>query len=287
MSAIYKRELKSFFVSMTAPVFIAYILFWFGTYTMMINFNYLYSQFEYTIANTSFIALLAVPILSMKAFADDKRNGTDKLLYFLPIKTSSIVAAKYLAALTVFAIPTGIVALYPLIVAGYGKVYLNTAMSSLLAFFLVGAALIAIGIFISSLTESYMLAAMFGLASIFFIYFMVDLVSSLPRSASFSFAVLLILALAVGAIVYVLTKSLPAASSVFALLLIAIIVFYIVSKNSFTGLAVRVFSYLALFGRMNNFFYGKLDVEAVVYYLSVIIFFLFLTGQAVEKKRWN
>ena len=287
MSAIYRRELKSHFISMIAPAFIAYILFWFGTYTVMINFSYGFSQFEYTVANVSFIALLAIPILSMKSFAEDRRSGTEKLLYYLPVKTSSIVAAKYLSALTVFAIPCAVAAFYPLILARYGTVYLNTALSSLLAFFLVGAALLAIGIFISSLTENYMLAAMLGIASIFLIFFIVDLVSLLPGSAAFSFILLLIFALIIALIAYFLTSSIPVAAGTFGVLAAAVTVFYIVAKGSFAGLALRLFSFLALFERMDNFFYGKLDVEAIVYFVSVTVFFLFLTGQAVEKKRWN
>jgi len=292
MSAVFGKEFKSMMRTMVAPIFISFVLFWFGIMTAQIclgfnNRNVAYSQFEYVVSNASFISLIAIPLLTMRSFADERHNGSDKLLYSLPIKTKSIVIAKYFAALAVFAIPTAIVALYPFVLAKFGTIYLNTAYSSLLAFFILGAALIAIGIFISSLTESQVIAAIITLMSIFLVAYMSDLSSFLPSTRAFSLIFLILIALIIGVVTYVLTKSYIASGVVFLAGCAASVIGFIIKKEEFEGLAQRIVSKLDFFEKLNNFFYGKLDVTAVIFYLSAIVFFLFLTCQAVEKKRWN
>ena len=215
MSAIFGKEFKNMMRTMIAPIFIAYVLFWFGLRTSEYNLRYAASQFEYAIGSAAFIALIAIPLLTMRTFSEERHNGSDKLLYSLPIKTRSIVVAKYLAAVAVFAIPTVIIAFYPFILSQFGTVYLNTALSALLAFFMLGAALIAIGVFISSLTESQVIAAIISLMAIFLVAFMSDLAGFLPSTSSFSLLFLILAALVVGIVTYVLTKSYIASGSVF------------------------------------------------------------------------
>jgi len=287
MSAIFGKEFKNSMRTMTGPIFIAFVLLWFGIYTSKVNLEYNVSQFEYTIANAAFLSLLALPLLTMRTFAEEKHQGSDKLLYSLPVKTGAIVVAKYLAALAVFAIPVALIALYPLILSQFGVVYLNTAYSSLLAYFLLGATLIAIGIFISSLTESQVIAAIFSLGSIILLFFIPDLAADLPQTQTFSLIFLFIIAALVAVVTWVLTKS-PVASGVVLIVGVAAsVVAFIIDRGAFEGMATNWLTQLALFRKMNNFFYGKLDVTAVIYFVSVSAFFLFLTGQSVEKKRWN
>ncbi len=287
MSAIYGKELKNLMRTMIAPIFIAYVLFWFGISTAEYNLGYSISQFEYTVASASFISLIAIPLLTMRTFSEERHNGTDKLLYSLPIKTKSVVIGKYLASLTVFAIPTLIIAFYPFVLAKFGTVYLNTAYSALLAFFILGAALIAIGVFISALTESQVIAAIISLMSIFFVAYVSKLASFLPTSRLFSLFFLIIIALIIGLVTYVMTKSYVASAIVFLVGSAAAVVAYIIKKEEFEGLATNLVSKFDFFDKLNNFFYGILDVTSIVFYLSVIVFFIFLTCQAVEKKRWN
>ena len=287
MSAIFGKEFKSMMRTMIAPIFIAYVLFWFGLRTSEYNLRYGTSQFEYAIGSAAFIALIAIPLLTMRTFSEERHNGSDKLLYSLPIKTRSIVVAKYLAAVAVFAIPTVIIAFYPFILSKFGTVYLNTALSALLAFFLLGAALIAIGVFISALTESQVIAAIISLMAIFLVAFMSDLAGFLPSTSSFSLLFLILVALIIGLVTFVLTKSYIASGSVFLIGTAAVVIAYIFKKAEFEGLAAKIVSQFDFFDKLNNFFYGILDVTSIIFFLSVIVFFLFLTCQAVEKKRWN
>ena len=119
----------------------------------------------------------------MRVIAEERKQKTDQLLYSLPITTSQVVVGKYLALLVVFFIPLCIVSLYPLIFAQFGDVYLMTSYGSLLAFFIMGAALIAVGTFISSLTENQGFAAGIAIPVILFNYYSVSLAEHISASA--------------------------------------------------------------------------------------------------------
>ena len=287
MGAVFEKEFKSSMRTMTGPIFIAFLLLWFGIYTSQLNLEYGTAKFEYTIGYVAFLSLLALPLLTMRSFSEEKHNGSDKLLYSLPLKTGSIVMAKYLAALAIFAIPVVIIAVYPIILSQFGTIYLNTAYSSLIAYFLLGSSLIAIGLFISALTESQVIAAIISFGTIILMFYLSELASGLPKTQAFSFIFLIILALIVGVIAYVLTKSFIASAVIFMLGAAATLIAFIINKSAFEGLAEKWLSSLDIFERMNNFFYGIMDVEAIIFYVSITAFFLFLTSQAVEKRRWN
>ncbi len=173
MTAILKREFKAYYQSLTGWAFAAFLLVFTGIYTMAVCLRGSYVNFEYVLGNVSFIFLLLVPILTMKVFAEERKQRTDQLLYSLPTGMAKIVFGKYLALLCVFAVPLVLICLYPLIVGAFGAVNFKTIYSTILAFFLLGAALISIGMFISTLTESQPLAA--GLS---FLVLMLDFLAS-------------------------------------------------------------------------------------------------------------
>ena len=166
MRAIYKKELKSYFTSAIAWVFLAFFLVLTGLFFFLynlsggsLNFSTVYGAIEI------FFILLLIPVLTMKSMADEKHQKTDQLLYTSPISINKVVLGKYLALVTLFAIGLLIVSLYPIIlqnlvrsVAEEGStsytVNYAVAYGSTLGFFLMGCAYIAIGVFVSSLTES-------------------------------------------------------------------------------------------------------------------------------------
>ena len=154
MAAVFKHELRMYFRSLTAYVFGAFLLVIVGIGAMLYNLQAAVSNFEFVLSFSSIIYAVIVPILTMRVIAEERRQKTDQLLYSLPISTFQVIAGKYLALLAVFAIPLCIISCYPLIFAQFGDVYLPTSYGSLLAFFLMGAALIAVGVFISSLTDN-------------------------------------------------------------------------------------------------------------------------------------
>lgn len=287
MTAVLKHELRSYFHSLTAYVFGAFLLAFIGIGAMRYNLQAAVSNFEYVLSFASLVFVVIVPVLTMRVLAEERRQKTDQLLYSLPITTVQIIAGKYLALLVLYLIPLAIIAVYPLIFAQFGDVYLPTSYGSLLAIFIMGAALIAIGIFISSLTENQGLAAGVCIAVILFNYYSVSLSEYVSSTAFGSVLALAAIILALGAIVRHLTKSELLASGVCVVLFALVVLVYFTDYTKFEGLLPNIMKQLSLFDRFSTFVSGVFDLTAIVYYLSVAAFFLFLTVQSLEKRRYN
>ena len=141
MTAIYQRELRSYFHGMTGYVFIAFLLVFAGIYTMFYNLSSGYPNFEYVLQAMTIIFLIAIPVLTMRVIAEERRQKTDQLLYTLPLGMTRVVLGKYLAMVTVVAVPCVVMAFYPLLLSTFGTVSFPTAYGALLGFFLLSAAL--------------------------------------------------------------------------------------------------------------------------------------------------
>ncbi|MBQ9716467.1 MAG: ABC transporter permease [Clostridia bacterium] len=287
MSAVYKKELKTYFTGMTGPVFICFILLMTGIFTVVYNLQGLYPNFEVTVNQVVFVYLLAIPVLTMRSIAEEKHSRTDQLLYSLPMSVTSIVLAKYLAMVTVLAIPVCVMAFYPLLLATFGTVHLASAYGMLLAFFLLGASLIAIGMFISSLTESQVIAAVVSLAVTLLIYFMSGLSNMISTDASVSLIGFLALACVIGLIVNAMIKNTVLALAVTGVLALVTVGAYLVDSTLFAGAIPDILSAISLFDRLTTFQNGMFDLTAIIFYLSVCGLFVYLTVQSMEKKRWN
>lgn len=287
MIAVLKHELRSYFHSFTAYVFGAFLLAIVGFGAMLYNLQAAVSNFEYVLSFGTIIFVIIVPILTMRVIAEERKQKTDQLLYSLPISTVQVILGKYLALLVIYLIPLLIISSYPLIFAQFGDVYLPTSYGSLAAIFMMGAALIALGVFISSLTENQGLAAGIGIAVILFNYYSVSLAEYVSSTAFGSAIALVVIAVLLGAIVRFLTRNEELAYGI-ALLLIAIITaIYFLDSSTFEGLLPDIMRQLSLFDRFNTFVSGVFDMTAIFYYLSVIAFFLFLSVQSLEKRRYN
>lgn len=287
MSAIFRHELKSYFHSLTAYVFGAFLLCFVGLGAMLYNIQAAYSNFEYVLAFGCLIFVVIVPIFTMRVLAEERRQRTDQLLYSLPISTTEVILGKYAALLVLYIIPLVIICFYPLVFAQFGEVYLPTSYGSLFAFFLMGAALLALGMFISSITENQGLAAGVGIAVILFNYYSVSLSEYVSTSAIGSVLALLVLICALGLIIRLLTGSFSLGYWVGLALAALVIVVYIVNGDALEGLLPEIMSALSLFERFYTFVNGVFDLPSIVYYLSVIVFFLFLSVQSLEKRRYN
>ncbi len=287
MIAVLKHELRAYFHSMTAYLFGALLLVFVGIGAMLYNLQAAVSNFEFVLSFCSLVFVVIVPILTMRTIAEERRQKTDQLLYSLPITTFQVILGKYLALLTAYLIPLGIISLYPLIFSRYGEVYLPTSYGSLFAFFLMGAALIALGVFISSLTDNQGLAAGIGIAVILFNYYSVSLSEYVSSTAFGSAVALCVMVLILGAVVKHLTKNENLAFGVCIVLMLALIAVFYLNTQSFEGLLPSIMTKLSLFERLNIFVNGVFDMTAIVYYLSVIAFFLFLSVQSLEKRRYN
>ena len=287
MTAVLKHELKNYFRSMTAYVFGAGLLLAVGLGAMLYNIEMAVSNFEFALEYLSIVFAVIVPILTMRVISEERKQKTDQLLYSLPITTAQVIVGKYLALLVVYMIPLCIIAVYPLLFSQFGDVYLLTSYGSMLAFFLMGAALIALGVFISSLTDNQGFAAGIGIAAILLNYFSVSLSEYVSTTALGSVAALCAIILALGAVIRFLTKNENLAYGVCFVLIAAIAVINFVNGGVFEGLLPVIMTKLSLFDRFTGFVNGVFDMTSIVYYASVIVFFLFLSIQSMEKRRYN
>lgn len=246
-----------------------------------------YPNFEYVMGNISFIFLICVPILTMRVFAEEKHRKTDQLLYSLPMSLSSIVLGKYLAMLAVLAVPVLVSCVYPLILSQFGAVSMRLAYASIFFFFLLGACLLAVGMFVSSVTESQVASAVVSLVAMLILYFMSGLASYVSTDARASVIALMVLSLAVALVVWLLTRSQVLSLALAVVLVGGLFFWYGFEPTAFSGLFPKMMEQLSVFDRFYNIVEGMFDWTAVVYYLSIIVVFVFLTVQALEKRRWS
>ena len=287
MTAVLKHELRNYFHTLTAYVFGAFLLAFIGLGATLYNLQAAVSNFEFVLSFGSLVFVVIVPILTMRVIAEEKKQRTDQLLYSLPITTTEVVLGKYLALLVVYLIPLAVVFVYPLIFARYGDVYLLTSYGSIFAFFVLGAALIALGVFISSLTDNQGFAAGIGIAVILLNYYGASLseyVSSTPAGALIAaFALVIVL----GVVIRHLTKNEHLAYGFYFLAGGAVLILYLADPEAFSGLLPSVMKTLSLFERFYVFVNGVFDLTAIVYFVTFAAFFLFLSVQSLEKRRYN
>lgn len=183
MFAIYKRELKSYFTSVIACLFIAVTALISGIFFVYYNLNYGSSDM-YPVYQCVFILVFTVPILTMKVIADDRRQKTDQLILTAPVSVGKIVIGKFAALMTIFAIPILIMCLYPVILSTFGTIAFKTAYTNILGLVLYGMAFISIGVFISSITESQVISAILSIVVLLLGYMMASLSSMISSEGN-------------------------------------------------------------------------------------------------------
>ena len=238
MTAIYKKEMRSYFTSAVGYVYIAAFLavngFIFSLNTVQVgSTGQKYDISQYYIMLLFTFSIL-VPLLTMKIFSDERKLKTEQLLLTAPVGLVSMVTAKFLSAYTMFAGTYLISCLNYYVLFKYGKPTAGIIFGHIIGMLLIGAAFVAIGLFISSLTENQITAAV----------------------------------LTIGALVFSLVINF---------------------LNDYIDAAfIRVIlSWISIYSRFFNFTYGIFDINACVYYASIVIIFLFLTVRIYEKRRWE
>ena len=258
MFAIYKREMKAYFISPLGYVFLGVFLLVSGAVFCLSTFYEMTSDLTEYFSTMLFCFIILLPLLTMKLFTEEKRARTEQLLLTAPVSITGMVLGKYLASLTMFVgtvlisclnfIPLYVIAAEERAAASATTNPLigpNTAsiVGSVVGIILLGAAFIAIGIFISSLTENQLSAA----------------VST------------------IGVIVLIVTLG-----------LINQIGSEEEGNRLISNYVVRfVIDWISVLSRFSGFGYGLLDFSALVYYVSLSAIFLFLTVRVYEKRRWG
>lgn len=172
MIAILKKEVKGYLTSMVGYVFIAFMLVVSGIYFTAYHLNGAYPKFAYTLSAVLVVFLIAVPILTMRILAEERRQKTDQLLLTSPVSVPEIVIGKYLALVCIFFIVVLALAFYPLVLSQFGSIPYGETYAALFGFWLMGCSFLAIGLYISSITESQVIAAVLTFLVLFVCYLM-------------------------------------------------------------------------------------------------------------------
>ncbi len=288
MIAILKRDFRSYFNCMIGYVFIAVTLAFVGIYFMGVNLVNGYPYFSYTLASTVMFFLFCIPILTMKSMAEERKTRTDQLLLTAPVSVGQVVLGKFLAMAAVLAIPMLVICLCPLIMRISGATGLASDYASILAMFLMGCMFIAIGMFISSLTESQIIAAVGTFFVLLVLYMWDDLLNYLPTGVSANMIACLVAIIIVALLLYLMSGSSTLAMVIALIGAVAVIAAYFINSDVFSGLMSRILGALSVTAVLDNFaFYFVFDWGGLVFYLTVTALFVFLTAQTVQKRRWN
>lgn len=287
MTAIYKKELKGYLTSMIGYVFIFFILLLEGIYFTAYNIQGAYPVFGITLNAITFVFLILVPILTMKVIAEERKQKTDQMLLTAPISVTQIVVGKYLALISVYMIPIIVICFYPLIMSKYGEVSFPMAYTAILGFAFLGFAQIAVGVFLSSITENPVIAAVLTFVVLFVCYMITGLETLIPDTSIASLGIYMILVAALVFMIYTMIQNVMISAVIGIIGEGALVVTYVVKSTIFESSIQKFLDIFDIAGHFDNFTNGILDIQGIVYFLSVIIIFIFLSVQSITKRRWN
>lgn len=234
MKAIFKRETDAYFHSMLGYVFLTLFLLLGGIMFFFCNIMSLSASMTGFFSNMTTWTIFILPILTMRLFAEDRKTRTDQLLLTAPVSIPEIVAGKFLGAFGIFMCAILVFAFMPVLMNFYGSLPVAETVSCFIGFILFGASIIAIGAFMSSVTESQIIAAVATYAVMLVIMFMSSFADSIGNE-----------------------------------------------------LFADVIKWISPLDRFYDFTMGILNLESVVYYLSLIGLMLFFTTRVFEKRRFS
>lgn len=290
MLATFKKEFCSYFYNMTGCVFLAFFIFFNGLYFYFINIINGLVEYQYVLSNSTIIFLIIIPLITMKLYAQEKKNKTDQLLFTVPVSITKITLGKYLAAMTLFLLALILTFVFPSMLLLFVKDIADFPMAKILGaylgYFLLGSCFISVGTFISALTENQIAVSISTFGLIFIFYILDGIAARFPTSTTSSIIFILILILALCFLIYKRAKSFLLAATVFLFFVAGIISCYHFHPEVFDSAIYKIMSWFSLLSRFNNFNNGILDLSDIVYYLSFISLFLFCTINALEKDRY-
>ncbi|HJA07097.1 MAG TPA: ABC transporter permease subunit [Candidatus Mediterraneibacter pullicola] len=288
MLAIYKRELKSYFQSMIGPVFVAFLIAFTGIYFMAYNMTAGYPYFSYTLSGSLMVFIVGIPLITMRSFSEERKNKTDQMLLTAPVSLWKVVFGKYFAMMTVIAVPNIIFCIFPLIIKSQGTAYLTVDYLSILVFFLLGCAYAAIGMFLSALTESQIIAFISTFGILLVLYLWDGILSMLPSSSVSGLVGVLILLTVATFYIWRMTDNVILSGGIELVGLIAGIVVYVVKSEVYENLLSNLLGELAIANVFTGITSNNIvDITGIALYLSLIAVFVFLTVQAIQKRRWS
>lgn len=233
MFAIFKREFRAYFTSPLGYVFLAIFYAFSGLFFYIFSLSIGSTDISSVFLMMFMVLMVFVPLLTMRLLSEDKKQKTDQLTLTAPVSLLSIVMGKFLAAYAIFAIGVAVMPVYGFVMSTFAKVSWLPIWGNTVGLLLLGGIFVSIGLFVSSLTENQMIAAIGS----FFINLMILLMNTL-------------------------TSALP------------------------TGFLQDVLSSISVYSRYSQITNGIFSLSSLIFFISVIFIFLFLTVRVLEKRRW-
>lgn len=287
MISILKKELRTYFNTITGYGFLGFFVLITGYFFVSQNIVLANANYNETLAGSMIMFLILVPVITMRLFAEETRQKTDQLLFSAPIKITDIVGGKFLAAVVLFLVGLAITLVFPITLSRFGEIDWGMTLIGLLGYFMMGTCLISVGLFISVLTDNQIVAAAATFAVVFLLLMMDNISSSAPISVAASLIFVSILILAIAFILYNSTKNISVAG-IFALLGFVITgCLYLFKPNLFDGVIVSTLGWFSVLNRFENFYMGIICISDIVYYITFSLAFLYITVSVIEKRRWS
>lgn len=287
MIAVLKRELKTYFLTPTGYIFMGFFLLISGFFFAIGNLFSANPNYNSMLGTINFVFMILVPILTMRLLAEESRQKTDQLLLTSPLSVTEIVLGKYLAAVAVFLLTVAVTCIYPIILSFFGSIAVSEIVGGYLGFILLGAAFIAVGLFISSLTENQVVAAVVTFSALLLFWIIDVLQQVLPNDTTSG---IIFTGLIVAGVVFLIYRSIK---NYFLTVISALVGIggitagYLINKGIYDGIILRFIDWISLLKRFEPFWRGNLSLSPIVFFLSFIALFIFLTIQMIEKRRWN
>ncbi len=294
MLAVYKKEMRSYFTSVIGYLFIGLLMlvlsFIFYNINIVKKNAFIGYVFEHNYVQI--VLMILIPVMTMKIFADERHSKTDQMLFTAPVKIGSIVMGKFLAIATMFTIPMLVFCFYPIVLSDYGRIPWLASYNSILGFWLMGLTGIAIGIFISSITENQIMSAVITFVILLVSFMCFYMNTSFSNDAKVSVVFFAAIAAILAMVVFMQLKSnikiaTMVSAGFFAVCVVALVIVYFAKKSLLVGAIQSFLLKLSLYQNLSHFCVQYFDIAAVAYNVSIIIFCLFLTNQSLHKRRWN
>ncbi len=288
MKAVYKRELESYFNTMTGYVFIAIVAAFIGLYFVLYNLSMGHPFFAVALSSTIAVFIFAVPVLTMKSFAEERKTKTDQMLLTYPVSVPSVVLGKFFAMMTVYLIPLLIGCLCPLVIRIVGQGSLIIDYSAILLFLCLGAFFVSIGMFVSALTDSQVIAAVVTMAALLIVVIWDTITGYIPETPVASLVGFIVIFFLAALIIYRATRCWTGPAIIAIIGLAASVGCFFMASDWFKGALKKLLEALSIYGTINNFVsYYVFDVKGLITIICFAVLFVFLTIQAVQRRRWN
>jgi ABC-2 type transport system permease protein len=289
MIAVFIRELRAYFQGIIGFVFMGFFLLISGLFFTAMNLLASSPDYNSVLGSITFIFLIVVPILTMRLFSEEARQRTDQLLLTSPLSLTAIVLGKYLAAQAVFVITLVITFTYPILLSTVtlGRIASAHIIGAYIGFFLLGSAFIAVGIFVSSLTDNQVIAAVATFGVLLLMWIIDFIQQAVPSDQTAGLIFTAILAALVTLFVYLTIRNWIVTILTVLAGAALIVILFIVDAKSFEGLIVKFLQWFSLLRRYGEFNRGVLSLSPIVYYVSFCAAFIFLTVRVIEKRRWK